>query len=63
MDDLVDNIYLDFVKKAAHGTGTDMKCTVSGTLILRYLERIADHATYVGDTVLYITSGERSPRK
>lgn len=63
MDDLVDNIYLDFVKKAAHGSGTDIKCTVSGTLILRYLERIADHATYVGDTVLYIASGERSPRK
>ena len=63
MDDLVDNIYLDFVKKAAQGTGIDMKCTVSGTLILRYLERIADHATYVGETVLYIASGERSPRK
>jgi phosphate transport system protein len=63
MDDLVDNIYLDFVKRAAHGTGIDMKCTVSGTLILRYLERIADHATYVGETVLYIASGERSPRK
>jgi phosphate transport system protein len=63
MDDTVDNIYLSFVKRAAHGGGTDLKCTVSGTLILRYLERIADHATYVGETVLYIASGERSPRK
>ncbi len=32
-------------------------------LILRYLERIADHATYVGDSVLYIVSGERTARK
>ena len=63
MDDLVDNIYLDFVKNAAQGSGRDLKCTVSGTLILRYLERIADHATYVGDSVLYIASGERTPRK
>ena len=63
MDDIVDNIYLSFVKRAAHSTGIDLKCTVSGTLILRYLERIADHATYVGESVLYITSGERSPRK
>ena len=63
MDDLVDNIYLDFVKNAAQGSGRDLRCTVSGTLILRYLERIADHATYVGDSVLYIASGERSPRK
>jgi phosphate transport system protein len=63
MDDIVDNIYLSFVKRAAHGSAIDLKCTVSGTLILRYLERIADHATYVGESVLYITSGERSPRK
>jgi len=63
MDDVVDNIYLDFVKKAAHEREGDLKCTVSGTLILRYLERIADHATYVGETVPYIVSGERSARK
>ncbi|SRR6266567_936483 len=63
MDDIVDNIYMDFVKKAAHNPGGDLKCTVSATLILRYLERIADHATYVGDSVLYIVSGERTARK
>lgn len=65
MDDLVDKTYLDFVNKAAHGQGqdSDLKCTVSATLILRYLERIADHATYVAETVLYIASGQRYPRK
>lgn len=63
MDDVVDNIYLDFVKKAAHEHEGQLKCMVSGTLILRYLERIADHATYVGETVPYIVSGERAARK
>src|SRR5213594_5197880 len=63
MDDVVDNIYLDFVKKSAQVPEGNMKCFVSGTLILRYLERIADHATYVGETVLYIVSGERAARK
>ena len=63
MDDVVDNIYLDFVKKFAHETEANLKCVVSGTLILRYLERIADHATYVGETVPYIVSGERAARK
>lgn len=63
MDDLVDNIYLDFVKKSAQTQEADVKCTVSGTLILRYLERIADHATYVGESVLYIVTGERAARK
>jgi phosphate transport system protein len=63
MDDVVDNTYLDFVKKSASNPMGDLKCTVSGTLILRYLERIADHATYVGESVLYIVSGERAARK
>jgi phosphate transport system protein len=63
MDDVVDNVYLDFVKKSAHEHEENLKCVVSATLILRYLERIADHATYVGETVPYIVSGERSARK
>ena len=63
MDDIVDNIYTEFVKKSAQNPGGDLKCTVSATLILRYLERIADHATYVGDSVLYIVTGERAARK
>ena len=63
MDDVVDNIYLDFVRKSAHEQEGNVKCVVSGTLILRYLERIADHATYVGETVPYIVSGERAVRK
>jgi phosphate transport system protein len=63
MDDVVDGTYLDFVKKSAHEQDGDLKCVVSATLILRYLERIADHATYVAETVPYIVSGERAPRK
>lgn len=63
MDDVVDNIYTDFVKKAARVPEGDLKCTVSATLILRYLERIADHATYVGESVVYIVTGERAARK
>ena len=63
MDDVVDTAYLDFVRKSAKNPGGDLRCMVSATLILRYLERLADHATYVGETVLYIVSGERASRK
>jgi phosphate transport system protein len=63
MDDVVDGIYLDFVKRSAFEVEGNVKCVVSATLILRYLERIADHATYVGETVPYIVSGDRSARK
>jgi len=63
IDDSVDNMYISILKKASHDKTTDIKCTVSATLILRYVERIADHATYIGESVLYIVTGERTPRK
>src|SRR3989475_11730059 len=50
MDDVVDNIYLDFVKKSALDSEGKLKCIVSGALILRYFGRIADHATHVCET-------------
>jgi len=63
MDNVVDKIYLDSLRNAAQTSKTDIRCVVSATLIIRYLERIADHATYIGECVLYIVSGERSARK
>jgi phosphate transport system protein len=62
MDDVVDEIYLNFAKKVINTPESNLKCSLSGTLILRYLERIADHATYVGESVSYILTGERNPR-
>ena len=41
----------------------DPRCAISALLILRYLERIADHACYIGDSVYYIVTGQSSPRK
>ena len=62
MDNVVDNLYLEHVKKIAEEPGTDLRCTVAATLILRYIERIADHATYIGESVLYIMTGKRAVR-
>ncbi len=56
MDDAVDNSYRENLKKTIQGKG-DVKCSLSAMLILRYLERIADHATYIGETVEYIATG------
>lgn len=60
MDDVVDNSYRENLRKMIQGEG-NLKCTLSATLILRYLERIADHATYIGETVEYITTGVETP--
>lgn len=59
MDTLIDKIYLETLKKASKTTINEVKCTISEVLILRYIERIADHATYIADSVAYIVSGEK----
>ncbi len=56
MDDTVDESYRSNLRKVMTAKG-NLKCSLSGTLILRYLERIADHATYIGESVAYIVTG------
>ena len=63
MDDIVDEIYSTFVKQSMKEDDQNTMCIVSITLILRYLERIADHATYIAESVIYIKTGERAVRK
>jgi phosphate transport system protein len=56
MDDSVDNSYRENLRRTIQQKG-NLKCSLSATLILRYLERIADHASYIGETVEYISTG------
>jgi phosphate transport system protein len=48
--------YLDKLLKDAHATS---QCTISSVLVVRYLERIADHAAYIAEAVVYIATGEK----
>ncbi|MCS7136250.1 MAG: PhoU domain-containing protein [Nitrososphaerota archaeon] len=59
MDDEVDKAYIGFVKQAIENPLSGKKCDMATMLILRYLERIADHATYIGESVKYIVTGDR----
>jgi phosphate transport system protein len=63
MDSVVDDLYLSYVKAAAESKDKEIRCTIAGTLILRYLERIADLATYIADAVEYIKSGTKASRR
>ena len=78
LDDTVDSIYRTFLsdptpdipeKEKADKTinasiiSSDPKCYISALLILRYLERTSDHACYIGDSVLYIVTGDSRPRR
>jgi len=59
-DDVVDARYRDYLRRVMTRS-TDLRCSLSATLILRYLERISDHATYIGDSVVYIVTGVEPP--
>jgi phosphate transport system protein len=57
-EDEVDEVYstyLDLLSKAPPKT----RCLVCNLLVVRYLERIADHATYIGESIVYIATGEK----
>ena len=58
-DDQVDRIYLDFNKQLSQGKAIPIRCALASALVLRYLERIADHACYIGDSVIYITTAAK----
>jgi phosphate transport system protein len=58
MDNVVDDIYRGYLRKTVKESG-ETKCYISGTLVLRYLERIADHAEDVGEAVAYTVTGKR----
>jgi phosphate transport system protein len=56
MDDIVDENYRDNLRRVMSDK-INLKCSLSAALILRYLERIADHATYIAESVDYIVTG------
>jgi phosphate transport system protein len=70
MDDSVDALYRKYLrdlitlkKDSNDHPLQDPRCAISALLIMRYLERIADHACYIGDSVYFIVTGQSSPRK
>ena len=73
LDDTVDALYRKYVNEIInpqehHNNKKEymnktLRCYISTLLILRYLERISDHACYIGDSVYYIVTGNSNPRR
>ena len=72
MDDTVDALYRRYVNEIINPQekqnkkeflDNTLRCYISALLILRYLERISDHACYIGDSVYYIVTGNSNPRR
>ncbi|MCF3653317.1 MAG: hypothetical protein L2C94_004040 [Aigarchaeota archaeon] len=59
-DDQVDKLYAENIKYLIQmGGKIDTACLPSITLILRCLERLADHACYIADATSYIITGRK----
>jgi len=61
-DEEVDKTYIKYVGALANDKTMTVRCALASTLVLRYLERIADHACYIGDSVVYIVTGTKAVR-
>jgi phosphate transport system protein len=59
-DDEVDKVYLKYAAAMANDKTVTVRCALASTLVLRYLERIADHACYIGDSVVYIVTASKT---
>ncbi|MEN2974790.1 MAG: phosphate uptake regulator PhoU [Candidatus Caldarchaeales archaeon] len=57
MDEKIDEIYRDKLRAITLERDGSRECDVAIVLTLRNLERIADHATYICDSIEYIVSG------
>ena len=55
----VDQLYYEYLDKLIE-TNTTTGCTISSLLVVRYLERIADHATYIAESIVYLATGEKT---
>lgn len=56
-EDLVDKYYARHLPMLINSKNT--KCALADALVLRYLERIADHAAFMGESVSYVVTGNR----
>ena len=58
-DDEVDQLYKEIITSMMEDESVEMKCVIATTLLVRHLERVADHACYIADSVVYIVEGQK----
>ena len=56
---IIDRIYKDRLPKLIESKNT--RCALAEALLLRYLERIGDHAVFMSDAINYIVTGKHRP--
>lgn len=55
----IDELYFNFLDKIIGEKNIDSRIIISSVLIIRYLERVADHAAYVCESIIYALTGKK----
>jgi len=55
----IDDLYIANLSALAEAKKTDPKTMIAYTLTVRYLERVADHASYIAESLTYAATGKR----
>jgi phosphate transport system protein len=58
-DDVIDSEWKSVILNMLKDGQIQRECALAITLLVRHIERIADHACYIADAVIYIVEGER----
>jgi len=55
----IDKAYSEYLNKLVEQAGVTNESTISSVLVVRYLERIADHAMHIMEAIVYVATGEK----
>ena len=55
----IDKMYMSNLSKLGTTKNADIRTVIAYLLTIRYLERIADHASYVAEAITYASTGKR----
>jgi phosphate transport system protein len=58
-ENAIDKAYFEYLDKLVEQATATNECTISSVLVVRYLERIADHAMHIMEAIVYIATGEK----
>jgi len=59
MEREVDELYFNFLDRIMEEKETENRTIISSTLMVRYFERIADHAAYICESLIYALTGRK----